>query len=136
MTMTIEEAVALSMNRKDRRRLGLKRPGATGAHCHVEVKKVAEGMAQALFEELMLRNEIFAQFKAQHAGLTTKQMETKFVAHLWPQLIEQARATLAGMLKSPAFSDDAKEEIMDILVKDATLVRGRKNPAQVLGAIS
>lgn len=132
--MTVEEAVAKGMNRHQRRAAGMTRPSQqTIKHCHVEVKKVAEGLAQALFEEMMLRNEIFAEFKRQHEGLTTAQLEAKFVAHLWPQLIEQARATMAGMLRSPAYSAEMKEEIMHILVQDATLIRGRKNPATFLG---
>ena len=124
-----------SLNRAQRRARKLK-PGPTSAHCHVEVKKVAEGMAHVLFDEMMGRNEIFSEFKSQHPGLTTSQMERKFVAKLWPQLIEQARATMAGMLASPAYSDEQKEEIMHILVQDASLIRGRKNPAQVLGTIA
>lgn len=133
-TITVEQACQL--NRAQRRRFGLKLPpkGGTIKHCHVEVKKVAEGLAHALFDEMMSRNEIFSKFKEQHPELTTAQMEDKFVAHLWPQLIEQARATLAAMLRNASYSDEMKEEIMDILVKDQTLVRGRKNPAAFLGA--
>lgn len=135
--LTVEEATQLMMNRHLRRKHGIKRPkpGATGAHVHFQVKKVAEGLAHALFDELMSRNEIFATFKQQHPDLTTTQMEAKFVAHLWPQLLDQARATMAGMLRSPAYSDEMKEEIMDILVKDQSLVKGRKNPAQVMGTL-
>lgn len=137
--ITVEQACQQTLNRKMRRKLGLPpvgRPGApNAAHVHVEIKKVAEGMAHVLFDEMMGRNEIFSKFKDQHPDMTTKEMEDKFVAHLWPQLIEPARATLAGMLRNPSYSEEAKEEIMDILVKDQTLVRGRKNPAQVLGTL-
>lgn len=128
---------AAGPNRAQRRKLGLKRPplGASAAHCHVEVKRVAEGMAHVLFDEMMSKDAIWREFRAQHEGLTKTQMEDKFVAKLWPQLLDQARATLAGMLRSGAYSDEQKEEIMDILVKDQSLVRGRKNPAQVLGSI-
>lgn len=135
-TVSIDEAVNGMMNRAERRARGIKRakPGAgTIKHCHFAIKKVAEGMAGVLFEEMMSRNEIWAEFKRQHEGKTTKQLEGLFIAHLWPQMIDQARATLAGMLRSPAISEEQKEEIMDILVKDQTLVRGRKNPAQFLG---
>lgn len=135
MSMTVEQAVNASLNRKMRRKLGLKKAGPSSAHCHVEVKAVAVGMAHALFDEMMSRNEVWHQFKEQHPDMTTAQMEEKFVAHLWPQMLDQARATLAGMLRSGAYSDEQKEEIMDILVKDASLIRGRKNPAQVLGAM-
>lgn len=134
-TITVEQAVA-TMNRHQRRQLGLKRPSApTIKHCHVEVKKVAEGMAQALFEELMRRNELFTRFKGQHPGKTTKEMEGMFVAKMWPQMIEQARATLAGMLRNPSYSEEQKEEIMHILVQDATLIRGRKDPQLLMGTL-
>lgn len=133
-TVSIDEAVGTMLNRHERRRRGIK-PGATVKHCHFAVKKVAEGMAHVLFDEMMSRNEIWSKFKEQHEGLTTAQMEAKFVAHLWPQMIDQARATLAGMLRSPGVSEEQKEEIMDILVKDQTLVRGRKNPAQLMGTV-
>lgn len=132
-SITVEEAVSKSMNRAQRRAAGLRRQPKTVRHVHVQVKEVAVGLAHALFDELMSRNQIFHQFKEQHPGMTTKQMEEKFVLHLWPQLIDQARATMAGMLKSSAYSDEMKEDIMDSLVKDATLIRGRRNPATVLG---
>lgn len=132
-TMTIEQAVARSMNRATRRKHGLKTPGpGTISHVHVQVKEVAMGLAQALFEEFMTRNEVFAEFKRQHPELTTSQLEAKFVAHLWPQLIDPARATMAGMLNGP-YSDEVKEDIMDALVKDQTLAQGRRNPATLLG---
>lgn len=127
---------ALKLNRAMRRKYGIAAPATSGAaHCHVEIKKVAQGQARVLFEELARRNQIFDQFKRQHPDMTTQQMEDAFVAKVWPQLIDTARATLAGMLRSPSYSEEYKEEIMDILVKDATLIRGRKNPAQVLGVM-
>lgn len=126
---------ALKMNRAMRRKYGIASPGpGQVAHCHVKVRETAQGIARVLFEELARRNEIFAKFKSQHPELTTQQMEDQFVGKTWPQLIDQARATLAGMLRSSAYSEEAKEEIMDILVKDATLIRGRKNPATLLAA--
>lgn len=108
------------------------------SHCHVLIAETAKGLAHVLFDEMMGKNEIWAQFKSQHAGMTTAQMEAKFVAKLWPQLIESARATLAAMLAPESnVSDDMKEEIMDALVRDKTLMRGRNRKSdQVLGTVN
>ncbi len=133
--MTVEEAIRLGLNRHERRKYGLASkpaaPGTSGAHVHFEVKKVAEGLAHVLFEEMMRNNAVYAQFKEQHSEMTSAEMEAAFVAHLWPQLIEQARATMAAMLRGP-YDDAMKEQILDILVKDQTLVRGRKTGARVI----
>lgn len=112
---------------------GFRLPGKKVAHCHKMIAKTAQDMAHVLFDEMMSRDVIWTQFKRDHPGLTTKEAEEKFVAHMWPQLIESARATLASMLSGP-YPDEMKEDIMDALVKDRTLMRGRGRAMhQVMG---
>ncbi len=116
-------------------RPGFRLPGRKVAHCHKMIAETAQGMAHVLFDELMARNEIFDQFKEQHPGLSTKEMETLFVTRMWSRLIEPARATLAAMLRGP-YSEEMKEDIMDALVRDKSLMRGRGRAGQqVLGAV-
>lgn len=132
-SISIEQAVGLT--RRERRKRGMYEPGPNAvAHCHKKIRDTAKGMARVLFDELMRRNEIYAKFREQHFGMTTKQMEELFVQKVWPQLIEPARATLAGMLRGN-YPDAVKDEIHEVLVLDAQLIRGRKNPARMLGAL-
>lgn len=103
-------------------------------HCHKLIADTAKAMAHALFDEMMSKDAIWSEFKRQHPGLSPTQMEDKFVRHLWPQLVEQARATLAAMLATP-IAEPLKEDIMDALVRDQSLKRGRSREGDlVLGA--
>lgn len=82
--------------------------------CHHLVAETAKGMARALYEELSLDNHW-------HKNSPT---EDAFVEFMWPGLIEQARHTLAGMLAG-GHPEELKNEILDALVKDASLPRRR-----------
>jgi hypothetical protein len=45
-----------------------------------------------------------------------------------------ARATLGALLREP-IDEKVKDEIVEILALDQTLIRGRKNPSVVMGEI-
>lgn len=105
------------------------------AHCHKLVAKVAQEAAGELYEKLMGDDEIYAEWKRQNPNLTPKQLESRFIAKNWGRCIDFARATLATMLRSPTVDEKLKEDIMEALVLDATLIRGRQQPAKVIGRV-
>ena len=105
------------------------------SHCHFAIARIAKEICAATYEELMsCDNILFAEYKRQTPGMTDKVRQRRFVARNWSKFIEGARATLALQLKSP-IDEKVKDEIMEILVLDATLIRGRAQPAEVLGEI-
>lgn len=107
----------------------------SGAHCHKQIAKTAKGIAAASYEALMSDNLIFSAWKKSHPGKTSKQLLSIFVENKWGLYIEAARATLVLLLREP-IDEKIKEEIMEILALDSTLIRGRKNPAQIAGTVS
>jgi|SRR5882724_10376816 len=94
-------------------------------HCHKLVAQTAKEMAGALYEEVMRDNTLWANWKAQCPDLTPPRLQAMFIELMWPKLIEQARATLAKLLATP-LSESLKQQITDALIKDNTLMRGRK----------
>lgn len=125
-----------TLNRAARRAQGIKPAHRQVSHCHKLIADTAKGLAQVLWEELMKNDKVWAQHREAHPGLTTGQMERKFVDKMWPQLLAQARATLAAMLApGSTISDDMKEDIMDALTRDRTLMdtSGKRKSHQVLG---
>lgn len=105
-------------------------------HCHKLVAKIAREAAGEHYELLMQVNPLFDSWKAQNPGLGPKALEARFVATKWGLYVEFARATLAHMLTRPDIDEGLKEDIMEALVLDATLRRGRKAGARVLGEIA
>ncbi len=95
------------------------------AHAHSLVAETAQTMAHELFEKTMQDNGFYSEFLKNNPGRTLGELERMYTAKMWPVLVEQARATLAGMLAKP-IDEDAKERIMEALVLDNSLVRGRK----------
>lgn len=95
------------------------------AHCHVAVAKVAKEIAENLYEVVMSNNEVRARWKLQNPDCTEKQLIKRFVDKNWGKCLEPARATLVGLLNGP-LPDHLKEEVVDILYKDSTLMRGRE----------
>lgn len=95
-------------------------------HAHQLVKETAVAMAHELYDHMMQDNQWYAQWKFQHPDLGPKALEERFIAKNLSRLLPQARATLAGMLRSTA--DPALQEtIYEALVLDNTLIRGRTN---------
>lgn len=106
------------------------------AHCHIRIREVAREACALHYEMLMSSsNVVYKIWKKQHPGLTPAALQRKFVDAHWGKCIELARATLGALLREP-IDENTKEEIVQILALDQTLVKGRKNPAIVAGAIT
>ena len=96
-----------------------------------KIAQVAKGMANEVFEEAMLKdNELFRDMKRCNPHRTTEQLRVAFVRVLSPRLVEQARATLAAMLRTN-ISEDLKSEIYDALIRDASLRKVRSKRGQL-----
>lgn len=93
-------------------------------HAHWLVRNTAVQMAHELYDHLMQDNEWYAAWKKQNPNSFPKELEERFVAKNLTTLLPQARATLAGMLRTTA-DERLKEEIYQALILDATLVKGR-----------
>jgi hypothetical protein len=94
-------------------------------HCHPLVRSTAVEMAGELYDAVMHNDDLYEQWKKVCPELTPTLCEITFIELLYPRLIEQARATLAKMLATN-IPESQKLIIYDALVKDATLIRGRK----------
>lgn len=105
------------------------------SHCHKRIRTVAQEITRASYEDLMSSsNEVYAQFKRQTEALTPSQREQRYVDLFWPKAIDAARATLTRLLTEP-IAEALKEEIVEILSLDASLMRGRRNPSLVMGQL-
>jgi len=69
-------------------------------------------------------NLMYDSWRKQHPGTSDNRLRQLFVDRNWPRCIPFARATLARLLTTP-IDEKVKESIMEVLVKDASLVRGR-----------
>lgn len=104
------------------------------AHCHKMIRQVAQAAAGELYEVLMGNNQLFEEWKRQNPGLTAKQLENRFIAKHWPRCLEMARATLTLALKK-GLDPGMEEAIMEALVLDSILLRGRGQETRVIGQI-
>ena len=104
-------------------------------HVHKLVAQVAKEAAGQLYDRLMGDNMIRKAWQDQNPEATEKELESRFISRNWGQCIPFARATLATMLTAPLDSR-TKDDILEALVLDAQLVRGRAKPDQIMGAIS
>lgn len=109
---------------------------STSAHCHKRIAQVAKEAAANSYEELMHDNVLFSVWKAKNPSIAhdPKRLRQHFVNLRWGWYIDLARTTLALLLREP-IDDKIKEEIVDILAKDSTLIRGRVNPVKVAGQL-
>lgn len=110
-----------------------------GQHCHELIRATAIEMAGELYDLMMQNNEQWAEWQAMHPMLSKVELEIRFIELKWPELIEDARATLAQMLGGN-IGEDLKERIFDALVKDEPLRRARQawaatNPSVTQGRI-
>ncbi len=108
------------------------------SHCHKRIRDVAKELAAATYEMLMSSSSlVWHNWKKQHPGFADnpRKLEIAFVSKYWGMHIPAARATLTRLLTSP-IDEKAKDEIMEILALDATLIRGRKNPATIAGVVA
>ncbi len=108
----------------------------TSAHCHKRVAKEAKLAAAHVYDELMSSsNQIYARWRAMHPQISDpSRLRQEFVNKKWGMFIDMARTTLGLLLREP-IDEKTKDEIVEILALDATLIRGRLNPAQVAGQL-
>lgn len=105
------------------------------SHCHKKIREVAKEAAALHYEMLMSSsNVVYQLWKKKHPGLNAKQLQQEFVNKMWSKCIDLARATLGQLLTQP-IDETTKLEIVDVLALDATLIRGRREPAVVMGEI-
>lgn len=94
-------------------------------HCHKIIREVAQEATKELYEVVMGDNLVRKRWRKQNEGASEKELLRRFVARNWSRCIPFARATLATRLRDPHIDKSLAESIMDVLVKDASLVRGR-----------
>lgn len=99
-------------------------------HCHPMLRATAIEMAGELFDLMMKNNQQWEEWKRINPELSTlAQYEIRFLELKWPELIEDARATLARMLATN-IPEDLKLSIHDALVKDQGLRMARMSRRQ------
>lgn len=86
---------------------------------HELVIRVAREMAEVSFDQLMLHDKAYTEYKERQkeSGLPAKEVRRRYVQRLTPFFIQRARATLTEMLTS-GMSEVLKEQIADALIKD------------------
>lgn len=103
------------------------------SHAHQLVAQVARECANELYEAMMHDNAIRAAWVRRCGdGCSEPARRARFEAEYWPRCIGIARATLARLCANPTIAPERKEEIMEALVLDGTLMRGRREPQEVL----
>lgn len=96
-------------------------------HCHPMIRATAIEMAGELYDLMMKNNQQWQEWKNLHPELSTlAEYEIRFLELKWPELIEDARTTLAQMLGSN-INEELKVQIHDALVKDNGLRMHRIN---------
>lgn len=94
-------------------------------HCHPMIRATAIEMAGELYDLMMKNNQQWNEWKRMHPDLhSLAEYEIRFLELKWPELIEDARTTLARMLGSN-ISEELKVSIHDALVKDNALRHAR-----------
>lgn len=102
-------------------------------HCHPMIRATAIEMAGELYDLMMKNNPQWQEWKQMHPELhSLAEYEIRFLELKWPELIEDARTTLARMLGS-GIPEELKMQIHDALVKDNALRHARlaRQAAQV-----
>jgi hypothetical protein len=103
-------------------------------HCHPMIRATAIEMAGELYDLMMKNNAQWNEWKRMHPELhSLAEYEIRFLELKWPELIEDARTTLARMLAQP-IAEELKVQIHDALVKDNGLRMARMNRQQSLVA--
>lgn len=78
---------------------------------HTLVAETAKEMAAVFYEEIAHDNEFFAFYPKQK----------QFINREWKRFVEPARKQLALMLGNPMVPEWQKEQIMDALIKHASM---------------
>lgn len=96
------------------------------AHAHKLIDETAREMAASVYEELMKKNDWYARWRAKNPDAGPKALQYRFVMKVYPTLLENARAILAGMLNTSP-DERLRETIAEALLLDNTLVAGRRH---------
>lgn len=96
-----------------------------GQACHELIRATAIEMAGELYDIMMKNNQQYGEWKRMHPEMNATQLEIRFIELKWPELIEDARSTLASMLSMPT-AQPLKDKIFDVLIKDAPLKAARQ----------
>lgn len=102
------------------------------AEAHPLIAKTARDLAAAVWEEAMMReNDLWRGMRDSNPGLSTDELQRRFVSWLSPELLGDARAMLAQSLTT--LTDCAlKDQIAEALIADAPLQRGRMGHRRVM----
>lgn len=99
-------------------------------HCHPMIRATAIEMAGELYDLMMKNNVQWEQWKKLNPECKSlAEYEIRFLELKWPELVEDARTTLAGILGTNA-PEDLKLSIHDALVKDQGLRMARMSRRQ------
>lgn len=92
---------------------------------HPQVKEIAVGIAEAMYERLAGRG-------TPESNLWYEQNKDRaaYIERQWPLLIQQARATMAQMLGSFVIDDEMKQKIHQALIEDQQFRAGRMRGLQ------
>lgn len=92
---------------------------------HPQVKEIAVGIAEAMYERLAGRG-------TPESNLWYQQNKDRaaYVERQWPLLLPQARATMARMLGSPQFDDEVKQKLYNAICEDDQFRKGRMRGLQ------
>ena len=96
----------------------------TPKHAHKLIVATAIEIAGAHFEAMATQNDWLRRMKAKYPGKKLSELQIIYIKLMTGTFLEQARATLAKMLNGP-HSETLKAEILDALIKDNALNRGR-----------
>jgi len=96
----------------------------TKYHAHELVAKTAREMAGEAYQDLMRDNKIYKHWQTICPDLTPEWLEARFIAMATPHFLEPARTTLAQLLTTN-IAEGLKADIVDALIKDNQLRRGR-----------
>lgn len=102
------------------------------SHCHFAIKKVAQALAGEMYENIMSNNKVRAHWIAQNPEATEKQLLQRFVDRNWGKCLQAARCAMTAQLLDPTVPELQKEEIIEILALDQSLMRGRDREHMVL----
>lgn len=100
----------------------------TQTNAHRLVLDTAIAMAHEMYDTLMVDDVWYGVWKKRNPGAGAKALETRFVNKVLPQILPQARATLASMLNKPNITQVQKDQIYEALLADNILTHGRLRP--------
>lgn len=95
-----------------------------GLHAHKLVAKTAVELCNELYDTVMSNNQVRAEWKRQNLDAPERLLRRRFIAKNAEKMIEAARTTLTLMLRGN-LPEDQKEIILEALVLDNTLRKGR-----------